>query len=1032
MANVLGLDLGTNSLGWALVALDKDKNPVRLVDGGVRIFPDGRNPKDKSSNARQRRDKRGPRRNRDRRVQRRRNLLRRLAELDLLPESVDERDQLLSQDPYRLRAEALDRPLTPWELGRALWHLSQGRGFQSNRKTDKVEDKGALKADISSLRRRIEQSGSRTLGEYLWRRQKQKKTVRARLGNGLYRDRAMVRAEFDAIRAKQQAHHALADKDWDELAELIFFQRKLKSPEVGPCTLIPSERRAMKASPLFQRYRILETLVNLEVAPPLETFRRLDKTEFDKLYLKLLDRKDLAFADIPPLLDLPEGARINLETTARRKILGDQTAAVLKSKKRFGRAWMNLELARQTEVVHRLLNDSDEAELTAWLQREFGLSDEQADAVANAPLPPGTGAFSETALARLIEPLKEQGLRLADAVQAAGFAHHSDLGPKQQQDRLPFYGEVLRRHVTGARDDPRNEVERYGRIGNPTAHIGLGQLRRLINEIIERYGKPDEVVIELARDLKNTADAKKRIQARQRDNLQRNERLKAEMEAAGFPFSPHTLRKLKLWDEQGKPGEQVCPFTGTPLTFQMVCSEETEIEHILPFSQTLDDRNLNKVVALRSANREKGNRTPFEAWGHDGERYQQILARAEAVPTKAWRFQPDAMQRFEEQTDFIGRQLNETRYLSRIAKEYLAHVVPANHIAVSPGELTALLRGKWGLNGILSDSNRKERTDHRHHMIDAIVVALTRRSMLQRIARAAGATGERLIDDMPEPWPGYYQDVRDRVLATIVAHKPDHGSPGLDGTTSGSLHNESAMGYVEGPDEGGISTLVIRKALADLKPADLAAVRDELLGRRLMALYEQASQSGGSDKDIWLRFCAEAERKLKVKRLRLLQREGNLVWVSDRQGQPYKAYKADGNAWMDIWRLPDGTVVGDTVTRFAANQKDYRSRIKDTYPTARKLMRLHNNDMVAVGEGKERRILRVQFLTGQNITMVDHNEGGNLRQRERSKDLEVHYVPLRKTAGAAIKAGLRKVMVTPTGQVLDAGPFGSDGRYSRV
>ena len=196
----LGLDIGTNSIGWALLRLDGDGDPTGIVEGGVRIFPDGRNPKDKSSNARKRREKRGPRRNRDRRLARRRRLREQLIETGLLPEDDAARASAFRADPYRLRAEALDGPLPPALLGRVLWALNAGRGFKSNRKTDKAEEKGALKADISELRRRIVQSGSRTLGEYLWRRHKSGKEVRARLGNGLYRDREMVREEFDAIR----------------------------------------------------------------------------------------------------------------------------------------------------------------------------------------------------------------------------------------------------------------------------------------------------------------------------------------------------------------------------------------------------------------------------------------------------------------------------------------------------------------------------------------------------------------------------------------------------------------------------------------------------------------------------------------------------------------------------------------------------------------------------------------------------------------------------------------------------------------
>ena len=198
----LGLDLGTNSIGWAAVRLDARDGPCGVLDMGVRIFPDGRNPQDKTSLAVQRRVPRGARRRRDRYLRRRSGLMDELAVCGLMPPDRDARKELERLDPYMLRARALDHPLKPFELGRALFHLDQRRGFKSNRKArgrDESEDK-KTRDDIGQLRRRIEESGARTLGEFLAARHAAGRTVRARAGEGLYPDRAMYGAEFDAIR----------------------------------------------------------------------------------------------------------------------------------------------------------------------------------------------------------------------------------------------------------------------------------------------------------------------------------------------------------------------------------------------------------------------------------------------------------------------------------------------------------------------------------------------------------------------------------------------------------------------------------------------------------------------------------------------------------------------------------------------------------------------------------------------------------------------------------------------------------------
>ena len=198
----LGLDMGTNSIGWALYRLDAGErpDPEALIDGGVLIHPDGRNPRDRSSNARTRREKRGPRRNHDRMLRRRRRVASLLRRHGLLPDGEAARRASRNLDPLQLRAEALDRALAPHEIGRALLSFADRRGFKSNRRTDGGED-GAIRKDTGELRRRMAQSGARTLGEFLWRRHRRGKTVRARPDTdggygGLYPDRAMIKHEL--------------------------------------------------------------------------------------------------------------------------------------------------------------------------------------------------------------------------------------------------------------------------------------------------------------------------------------------------------------------------------------------------------------------------------------------------------------------------------------------------------------------------------------------------------------------------------------------------------------------------------------------------------------------------------------------------------------------------------------------------------------------------------------------------------------------------------------------------------------------
>ena len=225
---------------------------------------------------------------------------------------------------------------------------------------------------------------------------------------------------------------------------------------------------------------------------------------------------------------------------------------------------------------------------------------------------------------------------------------------------------------------------------------------------------------------------------RQREGGERNERFRNDLESAEMEVTPDVLRKLRLWEEQGQVNARFCPYTGRTLSFGMVVSAQTEIDHILPFSRTLDNSMSNMVVCIAEANRAKGDMSPYEAFGHNppGYNYEELLANVAKFPAnKRWRFQPDAMERFESDDAFLDRQLNETQYLSRTARTYLAHLYNEKsegiqRVRAIPGRMTALLRRGWGLNGMLSESGesqteRKQRDDHRHHAIDAFVVANT-------------------------------------------------------------------------------------------------------------------------------------------------------------------------------------------------------------------------------------------------------------------------------------------------------------------
>uniref|UniRef100_UPI00356AC25F type II CRISPR RNA-guided endonuclease Cas9 n=1 Tax=Hydrogenophaga sp. TaxID=1904254 RepID=UPI00356AC25F len=387
----LALDLGSTSLGWAILRLNADHPPapVAVIKAGSRIFSDGRNPKDGSSLAVTRRDARAMRRRRDRLLKRKARMIRTLVAHGFFPQDDKARKALQTLNPYALRAKGLDEALKPEEFARALFHINQRRGFKSNRKTDKKDnDSGALKTAINKLRQAMLEEHCRTVGEWLHKRDANGKTVRARYRQqrvekedgktridksyDLYIDRAMIAAEFDAIWAKQaELNPALFHETARaELKDCLLHQRPLKPVKPGRCTLLPDEERAPLALPSQQRFRIYQEVNHLRILREGMKEEALSLEQRDRLVEALDQNHKRSFTQIKTLLELGGAVQFNFEDPKRQELKGNTTSANLSKKDHFGAAWFDFSEALQDRIVQQLVTEENEAALIAWLQTQ--------------------------------------------------------------------------------------------------------------------------------------------------------------------------------------------------------------------------------------------------------------------------------------------------------------------------------------------------------------------------------------------------------------------------------------------------------------------------------------------------------------------------------------------------------------------------------------------------------------------------------------------------------------------------------------
>lgn len=459
--NTLGLDLGTNSIGWAVIDRTR-KNPV--IAKGVQVFEKGVGEEKGSeySKASERTQYRSARRIKQRRKLRKIQTLDVLRENDLCPgltksdlskwryekvypENPEFRDWLNTKgtqksegevNPYYFRYLAVKSKLDlgnqqdRYLLGRAFFHLAQRRGYKSNRLAGEEKD-GAVQGTIAKL---DEALAGRTLGEYFYEECLGKEEIR---GTGHYTSRKQYEDEFNTICTKQ----GLPEKLRNDLHQAIFYQRPLKSQKglIGKCVLEPKKQHCPVSYPLFERWRALQFINNVRVCDPGETtMRPLTQEEREKVLRWNLGRKDQTtfksmanqiVAGRPPKhygTDKPapeshgwafnyrEDAGVaDCRTTARFiRYFGDDWGAEVESafKKRNGKSQEQV----INDVWHALFSFTDQEKLRGYCMENLGLTEEDAEAFSQ-PLRQGYGNISVAAIRKML-PFLEKGMIYSHAV----------------------------------------------------------------------------------------------------------------------------------------------------------------------------------------------------------------------------------------------------------------------------------------------------------------------------------------------------------------------------------------------------------------------------------------------------------------------------------------------------------------------------------------------------------------------------------------------------------------------------------------
>ena len=903
MKRVLGIDLGTNSLGWAIIEVDK------IIDCGVLVFEQGiplvKGIEATQSPAAERTMFRAARRLKYRRRLRKYHTLKILLENGMCPLTLAELQSWIRQgnfpidnkdfihwlnstkesNPYYFRAKAATEKVAPFELGRAFYHIAIRRGFKSSKKdqsSGNTKEASELKNKIKDLQSELLLT-RQTLGQYLYELQQKNSKIRRDIKCGRVEHYI---PEFEKICAVQNISGELKQK----LYEALFWQRPLRSKRflVGKCSLESKRQRALIAHPLFEKYRMLAFVNTIKVEVDGEPPRFLNQDERQTAISAFMTKTtSFKFEKISKNLEKKhfknKSVKFNyrLDHTCSSSSLIYQLQCILDCGDLFtwqhnyqtGKGY-NKTMDYQTvfdglKYFTSDFDSDDPAAFKRFTTERIGLSDEKAKSFMNITIPDGYAKYSLYAIRKIL-PFLEAGYIEPYAVFLAKVPEilGKDVFATRKNELLADFQQCVddynweknnldyqeKRHIISLTERFKQILEEkwkclpdqisnlyefkeqsnysdntatgilprieLGMIYNPIVHRSLTVLRRLINDL-RKAGKIDcctEIHIELARNI-NDKNTRMAIVEMQRDN--ENLRQQARREFAEYAIDPtdEQILRWRLWNEQNR----ICIYTGRKIMDSEIFTNKfssLDIEHTIPRSAGGENNLENLTLCDSSYNRDvKTGKLPSECPNFnlqyrdlapikDGltvsgfyakleaaeKAYADIADKLKKVPTssparaklrqksivlyekrKYWREKLLAFDigRAELGGDFSRRQLVATGVMARHALQFLKSTYP--NVYANNGTVTAFTRKEWGLQ---EQYAKKERSDHTHHVLDAIVIAALNRDSLAKIATAYHEAevyhGGKQVLHLAYPWPSFPHDVHTAIEKVLVKRLISH------------------------------------------------------------------------------------------------------------------------------------------------------------------------------------------------------------------------------------------------------------------
>lgn len=775
MKKILGLDIGVSSVGLAIVTGNEEKKIEKLA---VRVIPEDIDFHGKfytgntASKNLARTEKRGIRRNNQRFKQRRDKLYRLLESHQMFPSQ--NLFELKTLGLYEIRAKAVSEQITLEELGRVLILLNQRRGFLSNKKSNSDEESS------TEYKERIKQLESdlngKTIGQKIYQELLNTPYVHAIT----IRERTYLRKtyleEFDRIWDTQQKYYPdilTGNLDDDNIKgslydsirnKTIYFQRPLKSQKglVSTCLFEKHHRAITKTSPYFEIFRIWQRLNDLNWKTSDGKTHYPSQEQKDELFQQLFyhvepkSKYKLTVSKIKKVLGYGTREKIYLNFT---ELDGSRTYTILKKalldaevnnpeQYLFFSPFEKDEKGGLFELWHITYSLPTENEIKNALIKRFHFNETQASLIASTiNYNSDYGSLSTRAIKKIL-PYLQKGMPYSDACNQVDYDHSGYKTKIELQEKLsPISPNQLR---------------------NPVVEQVLNQVVNMVNIAIDEHGPFDEVRVELARELRNSAKTRKTITQKNARNKKENEKIRKKLkEEYGYSIvNGRDVKRYTLWEESNKK----CLYCDQLISKHDFLHGLAEIEHILPKSRSFNNAMSNFMLAHQKCNANKGQMTAYDFMESKGEAYLDAYIekvndlydngsnKARISKTKF----DNLMCKGEDiPSDFVERMKKDSQYIALSAVKILKTICENTY--TTTGQVTDLLRKEWGLKQLLQDINYhkyeaidqietkqikvkdnqpktitvikdwSKRDDHRHHAVDALICALTDQKIIFKL-----------------------------------------------------------------------------------------------------------------------------------------------------------------------------------------------------------------------------------------------------------------------------------------------------------